>query len=136
MTTHHPYGLLDQLLISSKPWQSISLHFITDLNPDSQGFGAILTVVDQYTKMVHFVPYTKEITNEETARIVMREVFWHYGLPERVSSMIMDLNLSLNFGSISSKCSRSPAISPPAIIPKQMNNQTLEQYLRCFLSYQ
>ena len=66
MPRHHPYGLLEPLPIPSKPWQSISLDFITDL-PDSKGFNVILTVVDRYTKMAHFVPCTKEITSEETA---------------------------------------------------------------------
>ena len=85
MLQHHPYGLLEPLPIPSKPWQSISLDFITDL-PDSRGFNAILTVVDRYTKMAHFVPCTKEITSEETAGIVMREVFRHHGLPDSIIS--------------------------------------------------
>ena len=66
MPRHHPYGLLEPLPIPSKPWQSISLDFITDL-PDSKGFNVILIVVDQYAKMAHSVPCTKEITCEEIA---------------------------------------------------------------------
>ena len=31
MPRHHPYGLLQPLPITTKPWQSISLDFITDL---------------------------------------------------------------------------------------------------------
>ena len=65
MPSHHPYGLLEPLPIPNKPWQSIPLDFITAL-PDSKGFNAILTVVDRYTKMTHFLPCTKEITSDET----------------------------------------------------------------------
>ena len=79
MPRHHPYGLLEPLPLPSKPWQSISLDFITDL-PVSKGFDAILTIVDRYTKMTHFLPCTKAITSEETAEVVMREVFRHHGL--------------------------------------------------------
>jgi hypothetical protein len=42
MPRHHPYGLLQPLPTPSKPWQSISMDFITDL-PPSQGFDSILT---------------------------------------------------------------------------------------------
>ena len=85
MPKHHPYGLLQPLSIPSKSWQSISLDFITDL-PDSKGFNAILTVVDRYTKMTHFVPCTKEITSEETVGIVIREVFRRHGFPDSIIS--------------------------------------------------
>ena len=85
MPRHHPYGLLEPLPIPSKPWQSIALDFITDL-PVSKGFNAILTVVDRYTKMAHFLPCTKEISSEETAEIVMREVCRHHGLPDSIIS--------------------------------------------------
>ena len=101
MPRRHPYGLLEPLPIPSKPWQSISLDFITDLL-DSRGFNAILIVVERYTKMAYFVPCTKEITSEETVGIVMREVFQHHGLTD---SFINDRGLQFvsNFGSISLK---------------------------------
>ena len=73
MPRNHPYGLLEPLPIPSKSWQSIALDFITYL-PVSKGFDAILTVVDRYMKMAHFLPCTKEITSEETVKTVMREV--------------------------------------------------------------
>ena len=56
---HHPYGWLEPSPIPRKPWQSISLDFITDLT-DSKGFNVILTVVDRYTKMAHLVPVLKK----------------------------------------------------------------------------
>ena len=74
MPMHHPYGLLQPLPSQSKPWQSISMDFITDL-PPSQGFDVILTVVDRFTKMAHFLPCVKSITSQATAEIIMREVF-------------------------------------------------------------
>ena len=85
MPRHHPYGLLEPLPIPSKLWQSIALDFITGL-PVSKGFNAILTVVDLYTKMAHFLPCTKEISSEETAIIVMREVCRHHDLPDSIIS--------------------------------------------------
>ena len=46
----------------------------------------MLTVVDQYTKMAHFLPCTKEISSEETTETVMREVCRHHGLPDSIIS--------------------------------------------------
>ena len=75
-----PYGLfypLPNLVFSRK---SITLDFITDLFL-SKGFDAMLTLVDQFTKMAHFFLSMKTINSEETANIGMREVFFHHGLP-------------------------------------------------------
>ena len=82
---HRPYGLLQPLLVLDIQWKSISLDFITDL-PSSKGFDSILTVVDRFTKMAHFLPCTKTINSQETADLVMREVFRHHGLPDDIIS--------------------------------------------------
>ena len=83
MPRHHPYGLLEPFPIPKKSWQSISLDFIVD-HPVSKGFDAILTIVDQYMKMAHFLSCTKEITSEETPKNIMLEVFRHHGLPDSI----------------------------------------------------
>ena len=67
------------------PWKSISLDLMTDL-PPSEGFDAILTMVDRFTKMTHFIPCTKITNIEETANMVMREVFRHHGPPDNIIS--------------------------------------------------
>ena len=61
------------------------MDLITDL-PPSQGFDAILTVVDRFTKMAHFLPCVKSISSQETTNIIMQEVFRHHGLPEDIIS--------------------------------------------------
>ena len=83
MPRHRPYALLEPLPNPSKPWQFIALDFITDLLVYN-GFDEILTVVDRYTKMAHFLPCTKEISSEETVETVMREVCRYHGLPDSI----------------------------------------------------
>ena len=46
---HHPYGLLKPLLVLERLWDSISMDFIEQL-PDSNGFTAILVVIDHASK--------------------------------------------------------------------------------------
>jgi len=50
-----PYGLLKQLPIPSRPWNSISMDFIEQLLP-SLGFTAILIIVDRLSKQGIFIP--------------------------------------------------------------------------------
>lgn len=53
-----PVGHLHPLPIPSRLWSHISLDFVTDL-PPLAGNSAILTIVDRFSKMTHFVPLQK-----------------------------------------------------------------------------
>ena len=53
--TEQPAGKLMPNSIPEKPWTHISVDFITKL-PLAQGYDTILVVVDQLTKIVHFIP--------------------------------------------------------------------------------
>jgi transposase InsO family protein len=139
MPRHRPFGLLQPLPTPDGPWKSISLDFITDL-PPSEGFDAILTVVDRFTKMAHFIPCTKTTNSEETANMVMREVFRHHGLPDDIisdrgpqfiSKFWKHLMEALNIS-----CKLSSSYHPQTDGQTERTNQTLEQYLRCFVNYQ
>jgi len=54
--------------IPEKPWTHISADFITKL-PLAQGYNSILVVVDQLTKMVHFIPTTEKMMAKGSARL-------------------------------------------------------------------
>jgi len=54
--------------IPEKPWAHILVDFIIKL-PLAQGYDSILVVVDQLTKMVHFIPTTEKISAEGLAKL-------------------------------------------------------------------
>ena len=54
--------------IPEKPWTHILADFITKLSL-AQRYNSILVVVDQLTKMVHFIPTTKRTSAEVLARL-------------------------------------------------------------------
>ena len=52
-----PGGLLEPLLVADRPWERISMDFITSL-PKSNGFGTIMVVVVRFFKYATFMPAT------------------------------------------------------------------------------
>ena len=83
--TEQPASKLMPNLISDKAWTHISADFITKL-PLAQGYDSILVVVDQFTKMVHFVPTTEKTTAEGLARLFRDNVWRLHRLPESIIS--------------------------------------------------
>lgn len=53
-----PAGLLNPLPTPRRPWSHIAVDFVTAL-PTSDGNTTLLTVVDHFSKAVHFVPLSK-----------------------------------------------------------------------------
>uniref|UniRef100_A0A8D0CYT6 Gypsy retrotransposon integrase-like protein 1 n=1 Tax=Sander lucioperca TaxID=283035 RepID=A0A8D0CYT6_SANLU len=80
-----PAGLLHPLPVPSRPWSDISLDFVTGL-PLSEGNTTILTIVDRFSKMVHFVPLPKLPSAKELAEVMLSNVFKLHGLPRDVVS--------------------------------------------------
>src|SRR5258708_33513089 len=76
---HKPYRKLKQLLIPSRPWSSISMDFIEQL-PASEGFSAILVVVDQLTKQVIFIPSHDTVNALQVAQLFLTHVFSKHGV--------------------------------------------------------
>ena len=69
--------------ILEKPWQYISVDFITKLLM-SKGHDLILVVCDRFPKMSHFVVTTEKTMVEELVRLFRDNVWKLHGLPESV----------------------------------------------------
>jgi len=78
-----PYGLMKPNEARDRPWKSMSMDFITDL-PKSEGNDAILIVIDQLTKIAHFLRCTKEMNARQFSELFMREIFRLPGLPKDI----------------------------------------------------
>ena len=79
-----PYGLLQPLQLPDTRWQVITMDFITGLPRTSQGYDAILVVVDKLSKFVHLIPTRKKISAHGTSLLLNRFVFSVHGLPESI----------------------------------------------------
>ncbi|KAA8911814.1 hypothetical protein TRICI_003698 [Trichomonascus ciferrii] len=82
---HSPYGYLKPLPAPSRPFESISLDFMTDL-PASDGHDAILVIVDRFSKYTIAIQRTKSLPADELFSIFVGEVLLRYGPPKSIIS--------------------------------------------------
>ena len=131
-------GVLRPLPIPDRPWQHISMDFITHL-PASQGYDAIFVVVDRLTKMRHLMPCKGSCDAEGTARLFLQYVWKIHGLPttivsdrgpQFVSQFWKHLNEQLQIRGL-----LSTAVHPQTDGQTERFNAVLEQYLRSYVSY-
>ncbi|XP_073223393.1 uncharacterized protein [Cicer arietinum] len=78
-----PSGLLQSLPISILVWSEIYMNFITCL-PKSNGFEAILMVVDHLSKYSHFIPLKHLFTVLSIAAIFVKDVIKLHGILESI----------------------------------------------------
>ena len=79
-------GLYLPLPIPDKPWQSISMDFMSGLPTTRRGHDCVYVVVDRFSKMAIMVACRKMITAEETAKLFFEHVWVHFGLPKSIIS--------------------------------------------------
>jgi hypothetical protein len=142
---HKPYGELQPLPVAERPWDSITMDFITKL-PLSEDpatgvmYDSILVIVDRLTKFSYFIPYQESTDAEQFAYIFLRNIVSIHGLPTEILSdrgppfaskfwqSLMD-HMGLNHR-------LSTAFRPQTDGQTERMNQILEQYLRCYINYE
>ena len=82
---HAPYGLLKTLEVPVKRWSSVSLDLITGL-PMSNGFNALLVVVDRLSKVAHYIKTTTDVNSKQIARLFFDNIFRLHSIPNSVVS--------------------------------------------------
>ncbi|GJP45521.1 hypothetical protein CLOM_g4910 [Closterium sp. NIES-68] len=74
-------GRLQPLPVPEQPWQVVSMEFITGLLPTTSGHDAILVVIENFSKMGHFIPTHRTACTEETAQLFVRYIISQHGTP-------------------------------------------------------
>ena len=136
---HRPFGLLKPLPVPIQPWDSISMDFIEEL-PNSNGYNSILVIVDRASKQSIFIPTNTTITSEQLAELFVIHVFSKHGVPNHVTSDRGSEFVSAFFRALGESLSMNlhftSGYHPEADGQMERVNQTLEQYLRIYCTYQ
>uniref|UniRef100_A0A8P4GJA5 Gypsy retrotransposon integrase-like protein 1 n=1 Tax=Dicentrarchus labrax TaxID=13489 RepID=A0A8P4GJA5_DICLA len=129
-----PAGLLHPLPVPRRPWSHIAVDFVSGL-PTSEGNDTILTIVDRFSKSVHFVPLPKLPSSLETAKLLVTHVFRLHGIPQDIVS-----DRGPQFASqvwrafcqaLGASVSLSSGYHPQSNGQTERANQQLEAALRC-----
>ena len=115
------------------------MDFIVGL-PKSQGYTKIWVIVARFSKMAHFIPLKSEEHIKELALIFLKEIWRLHGLPATIISD-RDTRFTSKFWMslmqlLQVKLNVSTAFHPETDGQTERVNQTLEQYLRSYCSYQ
>uniref|UniRef100_A0A3B4TPF0 Gypsy retrotransposon integrase-like protein 1 n=1 Tax=Seriola dumerili TaxID=41447 RepID=A0A3B4TPF0_SERDU len=131
------HGLLRPLPVPRRPWSHLSLDFVTGF-PPSKGNTVILTIIDRFSKMAHFVPLAKLPSAKETAEAMLSHVFRLHGLPQDVVSDRGPQFVSRFWKEfcrlIGATSSLSSGFHPQSNGQTERYNQELETGLRCLVS--
>jgi hypothetical protein len=131
-----PPGLLRSHEIPTARWTHLAMAFIVALPETSNGYDAIMVVIDRLTKRAHFLPTTTIATTREAAELYRDRVFVLHGLPEellsdRDSKFTSELWTNL-CAMIGTRQKLTTAFRQQANGVTERVNQTIENYLRAY----
>lgn len=142
---HKPYGTLQPLPVAERPWDSITMDFITKLplsEEPSTGifYDSIMVIVDRLTKFSYYIPYREATDAEQLSYVFLRNIVSIHGLPREILSdrgptftakfwQALMAHLGLNHR-------LTTAFRPQTDGQTERMNQVLEQYLRCYVNYE
>lgn len=129
-----PAGLLRPLPVPGRPWSHIAVDFVTGL-PSSQGNTVVLTIVDRFSKAVHFVALPKLPSALETAELLVLHVFRLHGIPLDIVSdrgpQFTSQVWKAFCQALGASVSLSSGFHPQTNGQTERANQDLEAALRC-----
>jgi hypothetical protein len=79
-------GMYTPLPTPDRPWESISMDYMSGLPSTKQGNDCVFMVVDRFSKMAILVTCKKSITTEATTKIFFERVWVHFGIPQTIIS--------------------------------------------------
>src|SRR2546421_2472863 len=141
---HAPYEHLQSINPPEGAWKGIAFDFITKLPLSKEPmtntiYDSVWVVTDRLTKLAYFIPYKESSTAIDLAYAFQRIVHSQHGLPHSIISDRGPTFVSNFWQSLTAqlgvKHKLSTAYHPQTDGQMERLNQTLEQYLRCYVNF-
>jgi len=134
---HKKIGMLQALPIPAQVWDKLNMDFVTHL-PNTFGHTVIWVICDRLTKFVHIIALPTRFTAEDLAHRFPIEICRLHDIPKSIISDRDPLFLSKFWKELfkvqGTQLKYSTAYHPETDDQTEVVNQTLESYLRCFVS--
>jgi hypothetical protein len=132
-----PARLLWPLKIPEWKWEEIGMDFIVGLPRTQAGDDSIWVIVDQLTKVAHFITVKTTYSGAKLAELYMSRIMCLHGVPKKIVSD-RDSQLASKFWekvheSMDTKLNFSSAYHPQTDGQMERTNQILEDMLRAYV---
>jgi hypothetical protein len=137
---HTTQGVLNNLPVPERPWESVSMDFIVGLPPSGpQKFDAIFTIVCRKSKMPVFLPCHVTLTARGAAELFFDAVYCVHGLPRSIVSD-RDTKFTSRFWTallirIGTALRLTHSFHPQGNGQAEYMNKMVEGYLRAFTTH-
>ena len=133
-------GTLQPLPIPGWKWDTVSMDFITGFPKTQKGNDAIFVVIDQLSKVAHFLPIRESINASQLADLYVSRVISLHGVPLEINPDRGSLFTSRFWqsfqNSMGTHLSFSTSFHPQSSGQVERVNQILEDMLRaCVISF-
>jgi len=129
-------GLLQPLPIPAKPWEQVTIDFITELPLTARKNSQIVVMVDKFTKCLTMAPAPASLDAEGTASIFLQYVYRLHGMP---SSIVSDRDPKFTgqfwielMHKLGCQKLQSTAYHPQTDGQTERVNRVLEDMIRCY----
>jgi hypothetical protein len=131
-------GLYNPLPTPKRPWESISMDYMSGLLSTKQGNDYVFVVVDRFSKMTILTAWKKRIIATDTAKIFFKRVWVHFVIPLTIISDRDDRFLNTFWSSLWSlldnKLTKSTSFHPQTDGQTEVVNQMFVHILRMYNS--
>ena len=138
-STQKPIGMMAPTEVPSRRWEHVTMDFVVRLPKTKEGYDAVMVIVCKLSKQVVFSPTTTDVSASGAAKLYVRDVYRHHGIPRKIISD-RDGRFTSKFWTelhrlLDVRLAMSSAFHPQTDGQTEKANRSMEEMLRHYVSY-